>query len=984
MATLPIAIDARKAKTGASEAERALKKTTKAAKDTDQAVNKLDRDMQRAGKTASRIKTAFVSAFAGLSAFMIFRDITSTVADFGQEMSTLQAVTNAQIEQMADFEDQARALGSTTRFSATEAAEGMTFLARAGFDANEVLSAIPDTLDLAIAGALELGEAADIASNVLSQFNMQAENTGRVGDILVNTANSANTNVQQLAEALKLAGPVAGALGIALEETAASIGVLGDSGIQASLAGTNLRGVMSALLGPTTAAEKAIHGMGLTVEELDPSTNNLISIFSKFREANLSAADAVEIFGRRNAAAALVLTANVEKLAELTAQNEKAAGTSKEAAAIMQNNLANSFKALRSTIEEAWLTVGDRGFTGGLRSLVDTATDAIRILLDMEAGADGFSVAAKALAGAIRGVTSALVTLIALKAAVAIFSLTRGVLGLTGAFTALRTAMVTHPILAIAGIASAAALAISSFAGRSEEAAKLVSRLAVATGDLNTEIEQFTSLQKDIEKARFFERPKDEAKALADQVGVLENVLINLKNQAEEKGGGALTNFFDLSAVGVSIDDFRSNLDQLSNEIQQWAEESGENAQIGVLPLVDAIKLVEAELKQMKDAAIDSGIAVTDATPADDIQNRIDQAIAIKDSRTALEAQIQSLKDERELLRASDEYREIIVARREAEKNMIGLTDIERRKYLDTITEEIRKNQELQRQQEEREAAYEREQELIKTRTQGQAALDAYLDSLSQEREEFALTNEEKQLYEAIQMAINIAKEHGIDVTTEYLSAVYDEVTATQALIDAKKKEAETREEADRLAREEQRNRQREARENQRIAQQWAQPFADALTDLILHTESFKDSMENLYKSLVALAVRIAIMKVVTAVGSSFGGGGGGAAAEKGLAFDASGNITQFQRGDIVQGPTLFSYGGGNKTGLMGEAGPESEAIIPLKRTSSGRLGVEVAGGGGGGGPVYKTVNMNIMTKDADSFRYSKRQIMNDAQRGLG
>ena len=166
MATLPVAIDARKAKSGAAVAERAFDKTTRAAKKTDQSVNKLNRDMQKAGRTAGTLKKVFVSAFAGLSAFMVLRSITSTVSDFGQEMSTLTAVTGASVDQMAAFEAQARALGSSTRFSATEAAEGMTFLARAGFEAMEVLSAIPETLDLAIAGAIGLGDAADIASNV--------------------------------------------------------------------------------------------------------------------------------------------------------------------------------------------------------------------------------------------------------------------------------------------------------------------------------------------------------------------------------------------------------------------------------------------------------------------------------------------------------------------------------------------------------------------------------------------------------------------------------------------------------------------------------------------------------------------------------------------------------------------------------------------------------------------------------------------------
>lgn len=977
MATLPVAIDARKAKSGAAEAERAFQRTTDAARKTDQSVNKLDQGMARAGKTAGTVKKLFVSAFAGLSAFMVLRDITSTVADFGQEMSTLRAVTGANIEQMADFEDQARALGASTRFSATEAAEGMTFLARAGFEANEVLAAIPDTLNLAIAGALDLGEAADIASNVLSQFNMAAEETGRVGDVLVNTANSANTNVQQLAEALKLAGPVAGALGISLEETAASIGVLGDSGIQASLAGTNLRGVLAALLGPTTAAEQAIKGMGLSVEELDPSTTNLISIFKKFEQANLSAADAVEIFGRRNAAAALIFAGNTEKLEELTQSNKDAADTAKEAAQIMQNNLAGSFKSLRSTIEEAWLTVGDQGFTGGLKSMVDTARDAVRIILEMEAGAEGFGVAAKALAAAIRGVAAGLVAMLALKTALFFQGLVSGVTGLAGAMTALRTAMIAHPIFALATVVAAASAAVAIFVGETEGAEESIKRLSVTTGGLNDEIERFVEAQKNIEKGKLFGRQADEAQGLRDQVSVLEDVLVGLRGELERGGEEAWKNFFDLSAVGVTMEDFEANLDQLSGRIQEWARNAGEGAQIGIIPLADAIKLVENELDQMREKAVEAGIALDETAVQDDIQSRIDQAVAVKEARQALEDQIQAIKDERELLRASDEYREVIIARREAEKNMIGLTDEERKKYLDTIEEEIRKNQELVRQQEEREEAYEREQEMAAARAEGQMALDNYLVSLGRERELLAVSNDEKELMEALQHAANIATETGAELTKDHINAIYDEIKALQDARKAQEDEYEAKLAAAAAAREAQRAREAEARENERIANMWARPFVDALEDIITQTESVEDALKNLYKALSQMALQ---QFLLTPLQGQLAGAFG---AEKGAIFDATNNIVPFQYGGIAQGPTLFSYAGGNKIGLMGEAGPESEAVVPLARTSSGRLGVEVAGGGGAG-PTYKTVNMTVITEDADSFRKSKRQILNDARKGIG
>ena len=129
-------------------------------------------------------------------------------------------------------------MGRTTVHSATEAARGQAFLAQAGFDANEILSALPATLALATAGELDLASAADIASNVLSGFQMEANQTGRVADVLALAASKTNTSVLQLGSALAKAAPAAKAAGWSLEETTAAIGKLSDAGIQGEEAGT--------------------------------------------------------------------------------------------------------------------------------------------------------------------------------------------------------------------------------------------------------------------------------------------------------------------------------------------------------------------------------------------------------------------------------------------------------------------------------------------------------------------------------------------------------------------------------------------------------------------------------------------------------------------------------------------------------------------------------------------------------------------------
>lgn len=400
------------------------------------AFQRVDRSMAGVSKTAGALRSQMGGLFAGLSAALVVRDLAKTVAGYEQAMATVQGVTKATGAQFEALQAKARQLGATTRFSAQEAAEAELFLARAGFSANQVLAATPATLNLAAAGAIALGEAADYASNIVSQFNLAAAETGRVTDVLVSTSNSANTNVSQLAQALKFAGPVAGAVGQSLEMTAAAAGVLGDSGIQASLAGTNLRGVMAALLRPTAEGEKIIRQMAGSLDAVNPATKSLVDIFEVFRRSNLTAAQAVEIFGRRNAAAALVLTANVGKMRTLTAANEAARGEAQRMAAVMNDTLAGSFKALRSAIEELYLATGDEGLAGNLRAIVDTMTEATRILAGFEGAVENASTAGKRLAEIVDLLTVGMKMFVAVKAAKYISILVKGLIGLRAAAAA--------------------------------------------------------------------------------------------------------------------------------------------------------------------------------------------------------------------------------------------------------------------------------------------------------------------------------------------------------------------------------------------------------------------------------------------------------------------------------------------------------------------------------------------------------------------
>lgn len=307
--------------------------------------------------------------------------ITRVAMEFEESMAGVQAVTRATTDEMEAMESVARQLGATTRFSAAEAAEGMRFLGMAGFETNEIIAAMPGLLDLAAASGMQLGEAADITSNIMSGFALAAHESSRVADLLAGAASSANTNVQQLGEGMKFVAPIASALGIDIEETAAAMGVLSDAGLQGSMAGTGLRQVLSGLANATPKAKKALEAYGLTLEELNPATNSIVEIIDRLEDAGLNAADALTVFGDRGAPAVLALTSQAPRLRELNEDFRDMEGRAKEMAGVMGDTLSGDLRTLKSAMEELALSINeDTGLTASFRWATQAATDFIRAI----------------------------------------------------------------------------------------------------------------------------------------------------------------------------------------------------------------------------------------------------------------------------------------------------------------------------------------------------------------------------------------------------------------------------------------------------------------------------------------------------------------------------------------------------------------------------------------------------------------------------
>jgi TP901 family phage tail tape measure protein len=322
------------------------------------------RDVKRIGTQASQVRKtlAFLrAALVTVAAIRVFAALTSSLVEFSDAMLVVKAVTRATTEQFRQMRDVAKGLGATTRFTAGEAAEGMAFLARAGFEVNEVISAIPATLDLAAAAQLELGNAADIASNLMTSFGLSVADMPEIMDTLVFTANNANTTVQQLADGLKLFAPIASQLGVSLKDASAAMAILGDAGIQASLAGTGVRRVLTDLEAPTGMLAKALKALNIGFEEVRPSAVGLEGALARLKEANVGASVSSLLFGKRGGFVAAQLLRALGPMGDFRDELERIEGTAKKAAETMESGLGGALRLVRSAIQNLIIAFADLG-----------------------------------------------------------------------------------------------------------------------------------------------------------------------------------------------------------------------------------------------------------------------------------------------------------------------------------------------------------------------------------------------------------------------------------------------------------------------------------------------------------------------------------------------------------------------------------------------------------------------------------------------
>lgn len=363
-----------------SQTKRELDNLYRFSKRTNQSflssVNKMD---AFADKTFSFMAKGAAAASAGITGALAAS--TAAGASFESQMSTVQAISQASESDMARLKALAKQMGIETKFSATEAGQGLEYMAMAGWDVDSMLAGLPGIMNLAAASEEDLGQVSDIVTDAMTAFNLEASRSAEFADVLAQASARSNTDVAMMGQTFKYVAPVAGALGFSIQDTATAIGLMANAGIKGEQAGTSLRAIFSRIVKPTAEAASAMERIGLSVTNSDGSMRSLDEILRDLRAgfSGLSeserASTAASLAGQEAMSGMLALVnASDEDYEKLSDSIYHAKGAAEEMAGVRMDNLKGDVTLLKSSAEGAGIAIYE-GLSEPFREGVQTGTE---------------------------------------------------------------------------------------------------------------------------------------------------------------------------------------------------------------------------------------------------------------------------------------------------------------------------------------------------------------------------------------------------------------------------------------------------------------------------------------------------------------------------------------------------------------------------------------------------------------------------------
>ena len=316
-------------------------------------------------------------------------------SSFDSAMSEVKAISGATGTQFTQLRDKAIEMGAKTKFSATESAEAFKYMAMAGWDTKDMLNSISGVMNLAAASGEDLGTVSDIVTDAMTAFGLAADGTTKVlkngynvevsnaehfSDVLAEASSRSNTNVSLMGATFKYVAPIAGAMGYSIEDTAVAIGLMANAGIKGEQAGTALRSTITRLVKPTKESGTAMDALGISVTNSDGSMKSLDDVLRQVRSSmsglteDQKASYAAMLAGQEGMSGLLaIVNASDEDYQKLSESIQNCTGASQEMADTMQDNLGGAVTLLKSALESAGITIGER-LTPYIRELAEWIT----------------------------------------------------------------------------------------------------------------------------------------------------------------------------------------------------------------------------------------------------------------------------------------------------------------------------------------------------------------------------------------------------------------------------------------------------------------------------------------------------------------------------------------------------------------------------------------------------------------------------------
>lgn len=309
-----------------------------------------------ANKGVSAMTTSFAAVTAGIMA-----GATAAVtvgSSFEAAMSKVSAISGSTGDDLQALTDKAKEMGAKTKFTASESAEALQYMAMAGWDTKAMLDGIDGIMNLAAADGLDLATTSDIVTDAITAFGLKASDSSHFADVLAKASSSANTNVSMLGESFKYVAPLAGTMGYSVEDVSLALGLMANASVKGSMAGTSLKTALSNLASPTQQMAEVMDKYGITISDAEGNALPLIDVLQQLREkfSTLSeteqTAAASTLFGKEAMSGMLaIINASDSDFKNLNQNINNADGAAQSMADTMQDNLQGQITILKSALE---------------------------------------------------------------------------------------------------------------------------------------------------------------------------------------------------------------------------------------------------------------------------------------------------------------------------------------------------------------------------------------------------------------------------------------------------------------------------------------------------------------------------------------------------------------------------------------------------------------------------------------------------------